>query len=144
MTVMKPGVDTRRVKDAMVTAPKVHPVGTTLNEIWDLFQDEHVHMALVVSSDGELLTTIERSDLYSCVDSSPADQVGTLSGRTVAPDEPLSRATEALKRSGRRRFAVVGGSNVLIGLLCLKRDGNGYCSDSRILERARERIRELR
>ncbi|MGW1564687.1 hypothetical protein ACWCQ1_51030 [Streptomyces sp. NPDC002144] len=42
---------------------------------------------------------------------------------------------------GRRRLAVTDGCGRLLGLLCLKRSGNGYCSDEGIRARADERER---
>jgi CBS domain-containing protein len=125
-----------RVWDAMVTVPKTHGMGTPLEDIRSLFEDDHVHMALIVA-EGRLITTIERSDLVEPFrGSTPADQVGTLVGRTISPDRPLDEVTAALKRSGKRRLAVADGSGGLLGLLCLKRDGSGYCSDDGVRQRA--------
>jgi hypothetical protein len=36
---------------------------------------------------------------------------------------------------GRRRLAVIDESGRLLGLLCLNREGTGYCSDDGILKR---------
>ena len=120
----------------MVTVPKTHGIDTPLGDIQSLFEDDHVHMALIVA-DRRLITTIERSDLgESFPGSAPACQVGTLMGRTINPDRPLDGVTDALKRSGRRRLAVVDGSGGLLGLLCLKRDRSGYCSDEGVRRRA--------
>src|ERR1700677_202179 len=78
-----------RVRDAMVTIPKTHRVDTPLEDIRSLFEDDHVHMALIVD-DGRLITTIERSDFVEPFPgSTPVDQVGTLVGRTISPDRPL-------------------------------------------------------
>jgi CBS domain-containing protein len=125
-----------RVRDAMVTIPKIHGMDTSLEDIRSLFEDDHVHMALIVA-EGRLITTIERSDLLEPLPgSTPADQVGTLVGRTISPDRPLDEATAALERSGGRRLAVADGSGELLGLLCLKRDRSGFCSDDGIRQRA--------
>jgi hypothetical protein len=125
-----------RVRDAMVTGPKIHGMDTLLEDIRSLFEDDHVHMALIVA-EGLLITTIERSDLLEPFSgSTPACQVGTLMGRTISPDRPLDGVTAALKRSGRRRLAVADGSDELLGLLCLKRDRSGYCSDQGVRQRA--------
>jgi len=94
-------------------------------------------MALIVALDGRLVTTIERPDLAVALpDSRPARELGTLVGRTVAPADRLDAATAALLRERRRRLAVVGEGGRLLGLLCLKKDGTGYCSDEGIGERA--------
>lgn len=130
-----------RVADVMVTCPKTHAPDSRLEEIRALFEDDHVHMALIVGTGGRLVTTIERSDL-AAASTGPARALGTLADRTVRPLAPLAAATAELLRSKRRRLAVVDDRGRLLGLLCLKRDGTGYCSDEGI--RARERERRIR
>jgi hypothetical protein len=126
-----------RVADAMVTCAKTHGPRSGLAAIRAFFEDEHVHMALIVAADGRLVTTIERPDLRAATsDSAPVVKLGTLDGRTARPADPLGAATAALLREGRRRLAVVDASGLLRGLLCLKKDGTGYCSDEGIRERA--------
>jgi hypothetical protein len=121
----------------MVRFPKTHGPGSRLEEIRAFFQDDHVHMALIVAMDGLLLTTIERPDLAAALPgSTPASELGTLTGRTAGPADPLDAATAALLRARRRRLAVVDDSGRLLGLLCLRRDEAGYCSDDGIRERA--------
>ena len=125
-----------RVADAMVTCPKQHRPDSEAEEIRALFEDEHVHMALIVAADGRLITTIERSDLAAAASSSASvGELGTLVGRTVGPLDILDAVTAALLRERRRRLAVVDDSGRLLGLLCLKRDGTGYCSDESVRER---------
>jgi predicted transcriptional regulator len=120
----------------MVTVPKTHGIGTSLDDICSLFEDDHIHLALIVA-DGRLIATVERSDLdESLPGSTPADQLGTLVGRTISPDQTLDEASAVLKRSGSRRLAVVDGSGGLLGLLCLKRDASGYCSYEGVRQRA--------
>jgi hypothetical protein len=130
-----------RVSDAMVRNPKVHGPSTSIGEIRALFDDEHVHIALIVALDGRLLTTIDRRDIENAglSDDAPARDAGTLAGRTIAPLHPLGLATDALLSSYGRRLAVVDNSGRLLGLLCLKKDGSGYCSDDSIRERAAAR-----
>jgi hypothetical protein len=129
----------RRVADAMVACPKTHGPDSGITEIDALFEDEHVHMALIVAADGRLLTTLERSDLGAVPSRAvPVVTLGTLAGRTVGPSDPLDAATATLLRQGRRRLAVVSDSGRLLGLLCLKKDGTGYCSDESIRARAAE------
>jgi CBS-domain-containing membrane protein len=128
-----------QVSDVMVTGPKVYGPESTLEEIRALFSDDHVHIALVVATDGRLITTIERADLAATTSSSTAIAgLGTLVGRTVGPSYPVDAATAVLLGEGRRRLAVVDHSGRLLGLLCLKRDGKGYCSDDGIRARANE------
>ena len=126
-----------RVADVMVRFPKTHGPGSTLEEIRAFFEDDHVHMALVVAGDGLLVTTIERPDLAAALPgSTPARELGTLTGRTAGPADPLDAATVALRQARRRRLAVVDDSGRLLGLLCLQKDEAGYCSDAGIRERA--------
>ncbi|MGX7678621.1 hypothetical protein ACSMXN_06960 [Jatrophihabitans sp. DSM 45814] len=126
-----------RVVDAMLTCPKTHRSDSQLAEISALFDDDHVHLALVIALDGRLITTIERADLADVRSpETTATQLGTLVGRTVGPAEPLEATTSSLLRTGRRRLAVVGDSGCLLGLLCLKRDGTGYCTDESVRARA--------
>ena len=121
----------------MVTCAKTHGPGSGLEAIRAFFEDEHVHMALIVAADGRLVTTIERPDLPAATSSSAlAKNLGRLIGRTERPADPLGAATATLLREGRRRLAVVDDSGRLLGLLCLKKDGTGYCSDEGIRERA--------
>jgi len=124
------------VADAMISCPKTHGLETGVGEIRAFFEDEHVHMALIVATDRQLVTTIERPDLLESSPAfSPAAELGTLTGRTACPAQPLGSVTAALVRDRRRRLAVVDDSGHLLGLLCLKKDGTGCCSDDSIRER---------
>lgn len=114
----------------MVTRPTTHGPHTSLEEISAFFEDDHVHMALIVAYDGRLVTTIERLDLAEAPSGSAlVARLGTLIGRTAGPADLLDATTATLVRQGRRRLAVVDESGLLIGLLCLKKTGTGYCSD---------------
>ena len=105
-----------------------------------LSEGDHVHMALVVATDRRLVTTIERPDIPAGAPASmPAAELGTLIGRTVSPAAALDAATAGLLRERRRRRAVVDDYGRLLGLLCLKKRGTGYCSDDGIHERAARR-----
>lgn len=127
----------QRVAGAMVSVPKTHGPDTRLSEIRSLFDDDHVHMALIVAADCRLLTTIERADLCEPISGSTrARYVGSLAGRTISPYRSLASATAALKRGRRRRLAVIDDSGRLLGLLCLKRSGEGFCTDEGVRQRA--------
>lgn len=126
-----------RVSEAMVRFPKTHGPDSTLEQIRVFFQDDHVHIALIIDTDGMLVTTIERSDLAAEIPAfTNARELGTLSGRTISPAGRLDAATMALRRARRRRLAVIDDSGRLLGLLCLKRTETGYCSDEGIRQRA--------
>jgi CBS-domain-containing membrane protein len=122
--------------DAMLSCPKTHDLDTAVQEIRAFFEDEHVHMALIVATDRRLVTTIERPDLFGTSPAlSPAAELGTLAGRTARPAQPLDVIASELVRDRRRRLAVVDECGRLVGLLCLKQDGSGYCSDDNVRER---------
>ena len=127
------------VTDVMLNHPKVHDVGSSVAQMRALFDDDHVHIALIVAADGRLISTVERSDLAAATArSGPVAGLGTLAGRTVGPSSPLDAATAALVREGRRRLAVVDHCGRLLGLLCQKRDGRGYCTDEGVRSRAHD------
>jgi hypothetical protein len=124
------------VADAMITCPKTHGVDAGVDEIRAFFADDHVHMALIVAPDRLLVTTIERPDLLAVSPaSSRAAELGTLTARTADPAQALDAVTGMLLRERRRRLAVIDGTGRLLGLLCLKKDGTGYCSDDNIRQR---------
>jgi CBS domain-containing protein len=114
----------------MVRRPAVHPPSATVEELRTLFDDEHVHMALLVDG-GRLVGTVERADLGTTLsETTAALHIAKLEGRTIAPDAALAEAHESLRRGGRRRLAVTSTDGSLVGLLCLKASGLGFCSDA--------------
>ena len=123
------------VAEAMLTAPKLTDAATTVGDLRKVFEDAHVHAALVV--DGRtLLAVVERGDLVDHDDGVLAHRVGGLAGRTVLSTAPLADAVTDMRTSGRRRLAVVDSTGRVRGLLCLKRDGSGFCSDRSVQARA--------
>jgi predicted transcriptional regulator len=125
----------KRVADAVLTKPELHGLWTTVREVRAFFGDDHVHMALVVEA-GRLVATVERQDLESTLpDTTPAWIVGSLKGRTIGADADLSETVEQMIETGRRRLAVVDGRGNLLGLLCLKANGLGCCSDDDVESR---------
>jgi CBS-domain-containing membrane protein len=128
----------------MVRFPKTHGPASRLDEIRAFFDDDHVHMALIVTTDRRLVTTIERPDLAAGMPgATPAAKLGTLAGRTARPADRLETSTAVLLQQRRRRLAVVDDTGRLLGLLCLNKDGTGYCSDEGIREHANQARRSL-
>jgi CBS domain-containing protein len=127
-------VDTRTVADAMLTAPKVCDRGAVVADLHNLFEDEHVHCALVTDG-SRLLSVVARDDLDADL-ALPASAVGTLQGRTVAASVDLGSVHRRMVEEGLRRLAVVTETGHLLGLLCLKRTGIGFCSDEGVAARA--------
>lgn len=92
-------------------------------------------MALLV--DGRTLVgAIERGDLApELADDTPAELIAALEGRSARPGAALSTTFDAMKRAGRRRIAVTGDDATLLGLLCLKSSGVGFCSHADVRAR---------
>jgi CBS domain-containing protein len=127
----------RIVSDAMLTTPVRHPLGATVREIQDFFNDDHVHAALIIGPAGNLVAVIERGDIaYSHAASAAAAPLGRLSGRTVLEDASLAEIQRAMNATGRRRAAVVSEDGRLLGLLCLKASRTGFCSEEDVRARA--------
>lgn len=139
----------KTVGQVMVTHPKSLPVDATVGEVLDVFDDDHVHMVLLV--EGAILRgTLERQDFPADLWSAsardrrrmdrPALILASLSGRTVSPTMPVLAARELLLARRSRRSAVVDERGALVGLLCLKRRLTGFCSDADVAARAAERV----
>jgi hypothetical protein len=119
----------------MVTRPTTHRATATVGELRAFFADDHVHIAMLVDN-GVLIATVERSDLDSATDDrAPALPLARLSGRTIFPYAAVEAARMNMLRSGRRRLAVTTREGALLGLLCLKSDGSGFCSDEDVSAR---------
>lgn len=125
-----------RVADAMLHEPKLHGRGTTVGQLRDYFDDDHVHAAVVVDADRRLLAVVERADLAAGLQTGDlATTAGQREGRTVAASADLVTVWEEMRRRGRRRLAVVDGAGMVLGLLALKRTGLGFCSDADVRSR---------
>jgi CBS domain-containing protein len=129
---------TRTVADAMLTEPKVCRADATVATLRDLFTDDHVHCALLVEG-GLLVDVVEPQDLLGVDAARPARGLGRIAGRTIAPADDLTAMHGHMLDHGIRRRAVVDADGRLLGLLCLKRSGTGFCSDEGVAARAAER-----
>lgn len=127
------------VAEAMLRFPKLCDANTTAGELRELFDDDHVHAALIVDV-GRLLAVVDRADLVGAPDAQPARELGRLEGRTVSPDAELEPIRQAMVSANIRRFAVIDQDAKLLGMLCLKRTGDGFCSDAGVAARAAERL----
>ena len=126
----------RTVGDVMLHAPEVIAPTATVADLRAFFDDDHVHAALVVDATGRLLTVVERCDLQGHAPDRVAAAVGRLSDRTLTAETDLPEAWLLMRRSGRRRLAVVEPrTELLLGLLCLERSGLGFCTDAGVAER---------
>lgn len=133
----------RTVADALVRHPKVCDAETRVGEIRHLFEDDHVHAALLVFPDGRLRSVVDRADLTPALpDSLPAHRVGALEGRLVAKNADLEQTWHAMRAAGRRRLAVIQ-DGYLVGLLCLKRTGLGFCTDADVENRSKSKSTQV-
>jgi predicted transcriptional regulator len=124
------------VADAMVTSPTLHGPQTTVGELRAFFRDDHVHAALLVNGE-DLIGVIERADLEAELsDDMPAAEIATTEGRTIQSDARAGDTLRAMKRTNRRRLAVIDDQGALLGVLCLKASGFGFCSDSDVRRRS--------
>ena len=130
------------VREVMLRRPKTLPADASVADVRAALDDAHVHLVLLVR-DGVLRGTVSRDDLRDGPAAGvpaagvPALAVGRLVGRTVDADVDIDVARARLVATGQRRLAVVGPGPVLLGLLCLKRDGSGFCSDAGVAARGR-------
>ena len=127
----------------MLHHPKVSGPGATVAQVRALLARAKVHNALLVDETGRLLAVVEPADLEGHGDDESvlgAVGAGTLAGRTVHADDELDPSWSHLRTEGRRRLAVVDDDGLLVGLLCLKRHGAGFCSDADVRAREQERL----
>lgn len=131
------------VADVMIREPKTLESKATVGEVRHLFQDDHVHLALVVQ-DGLLRGTLARADVRAAwaddvrVLALPQSEQPIISGGT-----PARIAFARMVERRERRLAVVESDGRLQGLLCLKRRMNGFCSDASMAERLRDETKNL-
>ena len=96
---------------------------------------------LLITRGSTLLGTLVRSDLDASSGESPhpdepALSYASITGRTIGGSEHATSALSLLVSRGERRRAVVDSDGVLLGLLCVKRHGRGFCSDTDVESRA--------
>jgi len=134
------GAPPRLVRDVMLTVPKTHDLDLTLHQAHQAFANPHVHMLLLTSPNGVLQGTLVRSDLtHLDVQETPdALAVGhaRLGGRTITPGVHAVTATSTMLDQQTRRLVVIDNHHRVVGLLCLKRTLDGFCSDANIRARA--------
>jgi CBS domain-containing protein len=119
----------------MIRFPKVCGTDTTVGQAREHLLDDHVHTLLVVDG-GVLVAVIERADLLCAPATDAAWSRGRLADRVVDVGADLAFVTREMLERGRRRLAVVDDGGRLVGLLCRKRSGHGFCSDDGVAARA--------
>lgn len=120
----------------MLRRPKTLAADASIADVRAALEDDHLHMVLL--TDGSTLVgTLTRADLPDSGSVGAATRWSTLTGRTVQAQESAAEVEQMLVEQGSRRVAVVDDRDALLGLLCLKRRGRGFCSDADIESRAR-------
>ncbi|HEY0644174.1 MAG TPA: CBS domain-containing protein [Nocardioides sp.] len=124
------------VTGVMVRDPKKLPATASLDDAATELHDDHVHLVLLVDG-ARLVGTVERDDLPDGQVAAGARAVdfATLGGRTVQSVAAAHDAMALMRINSIRRLAVVDGDDRLLGLLCLKRTGRGFCSDDDVASR---------
>ena len=119
--------------DVAIRRPQVCEADASVADIRALFLDDHIHMALLV--DGvTLISCVEREDIEAHIPGEASvSSIGRLAGRTVTARTSIREAITLMQMRSRRRLAVVDEHGSLLGLLCLKRSGSGFCSDADVV-----------
>ena len=144
MTIARPTRSSgRTVAEAMVTVPKLLPGNISRSDLDTFFVDDHVHAALL-TDERTLITVILRDDLAKAAPEREPRSLGDLGGRVVHPEMSLESAWAAMRARRQRRLAVVDRHGVLLGLLCLKKSGDGFCTDAGVASRQASMIRDMR
>lgn len=126
------------VADVLLQRPKTLPAEATLAQAQAAFDDDHVHMLLLVGPHERLVGTLVRDDLAGAT-AGAALEYASLHERTLSASLSADEARQVLVAAGQRRRAVVDNNGRLVGLLCLKRRLTGFCSDRDVASRAAER-----
>lgn len=130
------------VAEVMLRSPIVLEGSATVDEVRTVFASTHVHMVLLTPTGrvGEpLLGTLVRDDLPPEVAPGTVLPHARVAGRTVGAGLLADDVRRSMQAAGQRRAAVVDGDGLLLGLLCLKHHGGGFCTDAGVASRRAER-----
>lgn len=130
------------VAEVMLRSPIVLEGSATVDEVRTVFASTHVHMVLLTPTGrvGEpLLGTLVRDDLAPEAAPGAVLPHARVAGRTVGADLLADDVRRSMQATGQRRAAVVDGDGLLLGLLCLKHHGGGFCTDAGVASRRAER-----
>jgi CBS domain len=116
------------VRDVMVSRPKTLPAGASVGDLRRLFGNGHVMTALLVDGDAFVGAVDRHSVPADLPDSSAARDLAT-AGDVIRGDAPMAEAVSQLEALGTDRLVVLDGPN-LLGLVCLTKDGAGFCRGS--------------
>lgn len=123
------------VAEAMLVDPTLAGVDITVREMRAFLADGHVHCGLIVDG-GRLAAVVVRADLEGAPGEALAMRYGTCEARTVLASNRAEEVRARMVAGGIRRLAVVDEDQRLLGLLCLKSTGRGFCSPADVAARA--------
>jgi len=126
------------VAEAMLVDPAIAGVDTTVREMRAFLADGHVHCGLIVDGD-RLAAVVVREDLEGASGDALAMRYGTCEARTILASNRAEEVRARMVADGIRRLAVVDEDQRLLGLLCLKSTGRGFCSPADVAARAADR-----
>lgn len=139
MGAWAPSMGAATVGEVMVRRPNVLPGEATVGQVRAELEDDHVHMVLLTRG-ARLRGTVVRGDIPDTArDAQQAVRFARLEGRTVPATAPSDAVLPWLAARSQRRLAVVDDRGLLVGLLCVKARGNGFCSDADVAARAESR-----
>ena len=117
----------------------LHP-DATVDDVRRLLARPKVHLALLVDDAGVLVAAVDTEDLPADArGDAPSAALGVPPARTVPPGLDGDEVRRRLRAQGVRRAAVVDDGGRLVGLVCLKRHGRGFCSDDQVAAYRRDR-----
>ena len=108
----------------MLQRPKTLPVDVTVAEARNAFSNQSVHMLLLVDGtrfSGAVTTIPDDAD-----PDEPAVRFADESAPIVSEDMPVAEALQRLEHKPGGRLVVLQDER-LVGLVCLTRDGMGFC-----------------
>lgn len=129
------------VDDVMLHAPTTWGADLTTAAARRLFDNPRLHAVLLVEGT-RLLGVLLRADLEAVGDSGAEQSAlvhARLGERVVPSGAPLEQVEAQMVATGSRRLAVTDAAGDLVGLVCRKRSGSGYCTDAGVSERRAER-----
>lgn len=130
------------VASIALSTPALLPATATVGEVRGFLAGGHVHLALLAEADRSLTTCVTHTDLGDAThlpDTAPARGLGTTTDRVVRAGDDAEEVAARMARDGVRRLVVVDDRGRVVGLVCRKRSGRGFCTDDGVTARRAER-----
>ena len=115
------------VADVMHSRFATMPASAAVGEVRAWFASSVSHrMALLADAGGRFAGSLLPDDVVGVEDGAAATAFARLAP-TVAPGEPAARAEELALSTGSRRVPVVDGDGLLVGIVAVTTDLQGFC-----------------